>query len=369
MTLSSRGAAVLATAVALVTLGCGAGIAPAPAPAKLPHSFYGIVSSPGLRSQDFNRMKKAGVAVIRFQLFWPTIQTSAGGPYNWSASDKLVRNAANHGIESLPVLFGDPSFETGCTSRDCSIRLPLKGGTLADWKSFATAAAKRYGPGGEFWTENPTVPAMPVKRWQVWNEVNNFNANHHRRSSPAEYAKLVKATNRAITGAQPKAKIMLCGMFGTPHGSTDNSITAWGFLSGLYRSGLAPYFDYVALHPYAPKVSGITYQIKKIRRVMTHHHDGGTRLIVSELGWGSGPRRESHPLVTTPKGQKRLLAKSFGLLSHHSESWRIGGVYWFSWKDPSGHPTGLCAFCYSSGLNRSNRKPKPALSAYRRFAR
>ena len=62
---------------------------------------------------------------------------------------------------------------------------------------------------------------------------------------------------------------------------------------------------------------------------------------------------------------------SFKLLASHRKKWNIGGVDWFSWKDPPKNaPDGLCAFCYSSGLYESNgTKAKPALGAFRAFAK
>ena len=83
---------------------------------------------------------------------------------------------------------------------------------------------------------------------------------------------------------------------------------------------------------------------------------------------GTGSRGQA--FVVSPKEQKKKLAKSFGLLTEHRRKWRIGGVFWYGWKDPKHAPPGLCAFCYSSGLYKANGETsKPALSAYKRFTR
>ena len=72
--------------------------------------------------------------------------------------------------------------------------------------------------------------------------------------------------------------------------------------------------------------------------------------------------------VVDPRKQAQNLTSAFDLLTSHRDTWRIGGVYWFSWKDPLNPPAGLCAFCYSSGLYHSDgATAKPALSAFERF--
>ena len=43
---------------------------------------------------------------------------------------------------------------------------------VADYTAYLSALAKRYGPKGTFWSENPTVPKRPIREWQIWNEPN-----------------------------------------------------------------------------------------------------------------------------------------------------------------------------------------------------
>lgn len=353
--------------VALSVAACGSA-QPAKAPAKPTGPFYGAVTETPLTGSDFARMHDAGVKVLRFQLYWPTVQPSPRGPFVWDKVDKIVAGAAANGVRPLPILFGTPGYETKCGTHDCLIRLPIATARQrSDWQAFVAAAVARYGPGGSFWTNHP---GLPIERWQAWNEQNNFNSKGRPRSTPAQYARLVRITRKALIAADPAARLMLGGMFGTPNGSTNPNITSWGFLSGLYKAGLKGEFDYVALHPYSPTISGIAYQVKRIRKVMVHHHDGGTPIVISELGWGSGKRNVSHPFVSTPKGQKRFLERSFRLLTTHRRRWNVAGVYWFAWKDPKHAPDGLCGFCYSAGLyKKDGTTPKPALHAFKQFAR
>ena len=114
----------------------------------------------------------------------------------------------------------------------------------------------------------------------------------------------------------------------------------------------------MALHPYAQNVSDVAREIKGVRRAMQKHHDANRRLLITEIGWGSGAPKEQHDFVLTPKGQKQRLLQSFKLLLAHRSQWHLAGVYWFDWRDPA-PGKGLCGFCYSSGLLKHNGKAKP----------
>lgn len=359
--------AALAVAVLGLASGCGSS-----SPA-VPGSFYGIVLFGSLDDSDFHRMEAAGVGSVRFLIQWPAVQASAGAPFDFGATDGIAAEAARHHIAMLPAFSDTPSFvDPTCVDDNCQNRLPVKtAAARSGWERFVRAAVARYAPGGAFWRSNPNLPPDPIRRWQIWNEQNS--PVYH--DPPAEYAKLLALSDHAIKSVDPSGQIILGGMFGTPKGSRQPGVTAWSYLDLLYRAGAAKDFDAVALHPYAPTLGGLRYQIQRIRRVMSSHHDASTPILITEIGWGSGagthnpgtgPRGQA--FVVSPSQQAHNLTSAFDLLTSHRESWRIGGVYWFSWKDPLNPPAGLCAFCYSSGLYEPDgTTAKPALSALESF--
>ena len=355
-----------------LTLALTAGALAPAASAGVPRSFYGIVPNTSLEANDFALMGQARVGSLRFQMLWSDVQSTQGAPFNFTGADNMVRLAASYGITPLPVLAGTPAFEeNGCDTLTCSRHLPLKGQALNDWKAYFLAAVQRYGPNGVFWQQNPDVPYHPVPIFQIYNEQNNpvqHNTARH-------YAKFMKKTDGALNAAGlGNVKLMLGGMFGTP--PQGGSSLAWKYLNTMYKAGAKGHFDGVALHPYAPKIDGIAVQIKKIRKVMKAHHDAKTPTYITEIGWGSSKKR--HPgtggrgaqFNVGAKKQKKNLKASFKLLTGHRKSWKIGGVYWFTWKDPLNPPDGLCAFCYSSGLIKGNgTTAKPSLAAFKAFTR
>jgi polysaccharide biosynthesis protein PslG len=338
----------------------------------VPRSFYGTVAATPLTQSDFDRMGDARVGSLRLGVYWPTVQPEHRGPLNWGGIDQAVAAAGREHILVLPILYGTPAYEAnGCTRHSCSAHIRFK--TKAqrrDWQAFVTAAVRRYGPNGDFWSANPGVPYEPITRWQIWNEQNNPG----QRNPAGRYATLLKSADRTIHAVDPRAQTVLGGMLGTPRGGRRR--TAWNYLGRLYKAGAGQHFDAAALHPYSRAIPRIRTQIKRMRRVLRHHHDGDRQILITEIGWGSSRKR--HPgtnargavFNVNPKQQRRNLARSFDLLTNNRRSWRIGGVYWFQWKDPKDPPPGLCAFCYSAGLYRADGETaKPALSAYERFTR
>ncbi len=363
-------------AIAVLAAGCGGGSGSSgsttvPRPVSpAPHDFYGIAANINdvLTPADYENMQAAGVRTLRLVFFWPAIQHSRGGPFDWSHLDPEVEAAAEHGIAVRPVLIGTPSYVTGCSARNCQVRLPNKTPEGAGpWQAFLAGAALQYGPNGQFWQQHPELDPQPIRLWEIWNEENNFNAAGQPRATPEEFTNLLKISRHALRAIDPGAETMVGGMFGTPHGSTDPRVTAWGFTKGLYAAGAAPYFDAVAVHPYSTKASGIAFQMNKVRDVMVANDDSRTPMYVTEIGWGSDAAHVDHEFVTTVAGQARNLGAAFDLFLQNRERWNLQAVDWFDWRDPP-PGRGQCAFCYSSGLYFNDGKPKPALAVYRRFA-
>jgi hypothetical protein len=341
------------------------------ASAGTPRTFFGVVSDLSSKG-DAGRMKQAHVGSLRIGMYWPGIQPTHGGSYDWSAVDNAVALAAQKHISVLPIMSGTPSYEApGCTGPKCTRRIQLATkGQRRDWMAFVRAAVKRYGRHGGFWQQNPSLPSMPIERWEIWNEENN-PAQHN---TVGVYSKLVTLSDQTISSVDRHGKAMVGGLAGETHGS--KSAAAWNYLASLYRHGARKHIGAVALHPYSPTVSGIASQLKRIRKVLKSKHAASTPTYITEIGWGSGGKKHGgtgsrgQAFVVSPKGQRKKLTSSFKLLMHNRKRWRIGGVYWYQWKDPKNPPPGLCAFCYSSGLYKANgTTAKPALSAYRRLAK
>lgn len=327
-----------------------AALMPATARAYLPSGFIGISPQSAASSTDFELMREAGVDSVRLPLNWSSVESQSPlvAPPEWAAFDREVGLAAEAGIAIMPFVWATPDWAAPRT-----IDLPVRSSWQRwAWTSFLREAVRRYGPRGSFWEENPEVPFLPIRRWEVWNEENIVTFADP--TDPTAFAKLVRISGRTLHRADPGSEVILGGFFGRPLQVPPN-VSSGDFLSRLYRArNVKRYFDGVALHPYVARARAMGAQIVNLRRIMRVHNDASTPIYITELGWGSrsGPTRWERGLY----GQASQLSQAFALLSAKRQRWGVGGAWWFTWTDEGGS----CSFCRSAGLLTENRAAKPA---------
>ena len=325
-------------------------ISPAAAQAYLPPGFIGVSPQSYANAADFKLMREAGITEVRLPLYWTVVQPQAPtfSEADWDGFDREVTLAAEAGIRIMPFVWGSPEWVALQV-----IDLPVRSAWQRwGWTKMLREAARRYGPNGSLWRENPELEYLPIQRWEIWNEQNIVTFADE--PDPKEFATLIRISGRVLHQIDPGAQVILGGFFGRPLQVPPNVATG-DYLSRFYRAGkVKPHFDGVALHPYVARAQAMGAQIRNMRRIMRVHGDAATPLYVTELGWGSrsGPTRWERGLY----GQARQLSKAFSMLSANRLNWRIGGAWWFTWSDEGG----TCAFCNSAGLLTENRQAKPS---------
>jgi hypothetical protein len=333
----------------------------------LPKGFFGIAPQNALTETDAEYMRAGGIGAMRVAVPWGVVQPTAQGGYDWSSVDQVLEVAARARLAVLPFLYGTPHW----LSRKPTT-LPVDSGRARSaWVAFVKAAVERYGPGGEFWAERapavvkyePAIPnPTPIRAWQVWNEANFFYFAYP--VSPPRYAQLLKLTHSTIVSVDPKAKVVLSGLFGQPAAKGARGMRAADFLDALYRvRGIKAAFDGVALHPYAVDAETLAELTEEIRAVVLENHDPSAGLYVTEMGWGSQNNFQQVAYEQGVHGQVRQLRDSYSYLIDNHARLNLKQVYWFSWKDV---PSAACNFCDSVGLFRAGPrfKPKPAWHAF-----
>lgn len=325
---------------------------PVEARTGVPRGFFGVVPQGSLASVDFQRMRDV-VGTLRIPIYWPQVEPRKA-EFDFDALDSVVTKAAASGVRVLPFVYGTPSWLEPNPARP-----PLGRMGRTAWSDFLRALVGRYGPRGTVWDEAPL--ALPIRRWQIWNEP-NFLLFWRPSPSPPRYARLLHISAHAIRAADRGARIVAAGV-----APVEGGMLPWTFMRQLYEvAGVRSSFDLAAVHPYSSTLAGVTFQIARARRVMAAAGDGEKPLLVSELGVASASRLPTS-FDRGLKGQAGFLRRAYGRLIEQRGRWRIGGVYWYSWRDMS-TPDPHCVFCEHAGLFDAASKPKPAWRAFRRLA-
>ena len=219
----------LTARIATIALSLALLAAPARAAAHAPAGFVNISPQSVPSDSDFELMAEADVTSVRLPLAWSQIEPfspKAKDP-DWSSFDRAVELAAIHGLHVFPFVWGTPPWLSDLPGIE-----PVAPNELKAWKSFLRRAALRYGPYGEFWSNNPELTPEPIRHWEIWNEPNIVTFGS---ADPAGFAKLVRASGQVLHRIDPGSKVILGGLFGRPLQVPPN-MHPGQFLSRLYRT-------------------------------------------------------------------------------------------------------------------------------------
>jgi hypothetical protein len=352
----------------VVAVLCAAALLAPVAEAKVPAGFFGTVwdgeatgAPEPAKDAQWGLMATSGVRTVRTSFSWTNAQPNAGDPIDFSGTDADVRRAATHGLRMLAVVQYAPAWARAYRNRQTS---PPR--READYAAFLAALVGRYGPNGSFWAENPTVPRLPVREWQIWNEPHlrtYWDAPAHSHwGSPRGYVRLLKAAHRAIKAGDPGAKVVLGGL----------TQLAWNELTRLYRAGARRYFDAATIQAFPQTPARALRAVRLFRRSLIRGGDRRKPIYVTEITWPASKGRTKgirFQRQETDRGMARRLAQALPLLARHARALRLARVYWYTWASAYGR--GGSIFRYA-GLERyadGAFTPRPALSAFQRAVR
>jgi hypothetical protein len=313
---------------------------PAAASARVPQGFIGMNADGPLLTGQVNldaqlaAMARGGVESIRTSFYWSAAQpvssliyidpadypryTDVGGiPTNFGSTDAIVGAAARHGIGVLPVVWQAP----GWASKHPGDPSSPPSDTTA-YANYLVALVKRYGPKGTFWKQNPTVPKIPIRDWQIWNEPDSTKYWSEQPFVPG-YAALLKAAHGPLKKADKGARAVLAGF----------PSRSWVSLARLYRAGAKKYFDVAAVHPFSLPVANIPRILVQDRRVMTKYRDAKKPFFVTETSWPSakGKTTTKYGFEVTPAGQAQKAKKVLEALALSRKLLNVERLYWYTW--------------------------------------
>jgi hypothetical protein len=351
---------------------------PASAAARVPQGFVGMNADGPLLSPSVNldaqmaAMARGGVESIRTSFYWSAAQpvssfiyidpadypsyTDVGGvPTSFADTDRIVGAAARHRISVLPVVWQAPGWASRHPGNPGS---PPASPT--PYANFLVALVNRYGPKGTFWKENPSLPKVPIRDWQIWNEP---DATKYWSDQPfvPDYTALLKAARPALKSADRGARAVLAGF----------PSRSWVSLARLYAAGAKRYFDVVALHPFSLPVANIPRILVQDRRVMAKFHDAKKPFFVTETSWPSAKGKTStkYGFEVTRAGQAAKVKAVFQTLAKQRKRLNVERAYWYTWisLDSSTDAPFDYAGLLTVGPNNTLQQ-KPAYKAFTRTA-
>lgn len=309
------------------------------------------------RFQD--RAAAAGAGWLREEILWSEVEPRRG-TWRWGRYDRTVADAARRGLRVLALLSSAPPW-----AADAPNVLPRRD---QDFARFAARAARRYGPDGRFWRENPSLPRLPITVYELWNEpyLVDFSADG---VDPQRYAGLALAAARAGREAAPGTRWLVAADLSDGPDRID-------WLGGLYRRAgrLRGAFDGVAVHPYSTQPpstpSGTraqdrtrTRRVERIHAELVRRGDGDLPLWLTEIGWSTCA---ASPDCVDEDQQARYVEELFALVRGPWRSF-VAGVFLYRLQDWQADPP-PDDVQERFGVLRADGSPKPAHAALRRVA-
>lgn len=334
----------------------------APAGAAVPKDFFGVVTEDvfagdaGYRNATLTQQSSIGVGLIRQTFHWKQIETSPG-VYNFAGYDAYMAATASHGIRVLPILFDPPRFRARVSKRTSATYPPRH---YADLGTFGAAVARRYGPGGSFWAQNPGLPRLPITSYQIWNEP-NIPAYWPTGPNPKQYASLLKAAAKGIHAADPHAQIVTAGL---PDSHLSRPGNVYSYVKALLRAGGANSFDTLAVNPYGKSSGEMVGKLQRFRTILNHGHARSAHMWITEFGWSDvGP---ASSFRAGRAGQAKQVRRAIPALVKRRGHFKLRGLIYYSWRDGAPYaPLFKDFWGLHTGLLRRNGSSKPALAAFK----
>ena len=309
-------------------------------------------------------VESGGATSLRDDVSWTSVEPSQGN-FDWKVPDEIVTQAAEHCLHALLIIDTSPRWAIGGLATNAEIRanpqwywLPPR--SAAAYGEFAATVAARYGPGGVFWMDHPTLPIYLPAGLELWNEENIESFWGGETPNPKVYAAMVKAAYPLIKKADPTMTVVLGGL--SPSGAYDdvtcsgrtgggNNATNWNgvnYLQALYADGIHGHFDAVGWHPYnfwngATATQMLAYNScsawsqmsatpVSVRSLMIAHGDAAKKVWITETGAPSCTANVIYTPCVSPVQQADLASAEARLW--RNLSW-AGGFYWYDIRDDS----------------------------------
>lgn len=231
--------------------------------------------APAEQQQRIDRVKEAGLAFVRTDFVWRTIESSRGH-YDFTSYDAMMAAADRNGLAVLGLISHAPAWAVPVTEH------------LGEWLAFVEATVRRY---------------PQVRHWEIYNEP-NLAEFWISKPDPAGYAELFRQTATRIRTIDPTLFVLTGGLASS---NDANGGYSGEFAEAMLSAGLGDAFDAFAIHPYrfphAPEESVYEFNAKRpckltleqavgrYRQLLDRHGLAGKPIWITECGYTSRPGR------------------------------------------------------------------------------
>ncbi len=279
-------------------------------------------------ASDYAMMAAAGIKVVRTDLQWDQIETSAGS-YTWTQYDNFVNSVVANGMRPLLILdYSNPLYE-GPYAPDPAgpTYAPQVSTSITAFTNWAKAAVAHFNDRTKF-------PKNPNIIWEIYNEPNLGNywvQDPHLANSGgtlptpvSQYISLASSVCSGIKAVDPNATVIGPAAVSLPE----------DYLNTFLSSGILSCLDAVSVHPYrgpgpetvladTPAAGQLNFQ--SLRSLINANTPGGRGVIPIISGeWGYG----STLTFGQPQQAQNLVRMQLANL--------YGGIplsVWYDWKD------------------------------------
>lgn len=249
---------------------------------------------PEVADRDLMLMNDVGFNWVKQSFAWETVEGAGKGQFNWSISDRVVKQVNKDGLKLLARVGSDPELTNFWAGHP-----PGNGDNFAD---YLFALASRY---------NCSAQAVGcIQAFQIWNEPNLAREWGDNRPNPAEYAQFMRKAYAAIKRANPNAIVISAGM--APTGDNNNlAMPDDMFYDQMYQAmggNSDGYFDMLGVHGAGfaappeldpaeaaanPAYGGYRFfafrHVEDIRAIMVKYGDSDKKIVILEFGWTYDP--------------------------------------------------------------------------------
>lgn len=231
-----------------------------------------------------------GLTVNRMQIDWDVVEPAAPVAgvhrYQWGGVDARIAQLAALGMRAAPLFRHTPGWvQAKDPSKPRGID-ELPPARYGDFAALVAAAAARYGEGGAFWKTNPQLPAMPVRTYEIWNEVNLAEYAWNHDPNPEVYSALLQVIRPALKRVQPGG--LLVGALAYQENEVPDYVPRMGAAGGLAA------LDAMGYHPYAPEALETIELVQHLRAQLDAAGAGAMPILANEAG--------QEAVVTNPDG-------------------------------------------------------------------